>query len=101
MAGRGAGLCPWDLAPRPGTPELDRPTRTVVRRPGSLEMRQRVLRAVSRPQGEKTMDVVLERSAATHRDEPRIADLGEDHRVANLARACAKDRRIEVRRIRW
>jgi hypothetical protein len=41
-----------------------------------------VLRAVSRPHREKTMIVVLEDPTATHGDEPRIPDLGEDHQVA-------------------
>jgi hypothetical protein len=79
MAGRGAGLSPRGLTPRPGTPELDRPTWTVVLRPCLLEMWQRVLRAVSRPHREKTMIVVLKGPAAAHGDEPRIPDLGEDH----------------------
>ena len=70
MAGRRAGLRPRDLTPRPGTPEVDRPTRTVVRRPRLLEVVQHVLRAVSRPHREKAMIVVLEAPAATHGDEP-------------------------------
>jgi hypothetical protein len=59
MAGRGAGLSPRDLTPRPGTPEVDRPTWTVVRRPCLLEVVLHVLRAVSRPHPEETMLVVL------------------------------------------
>ena len=82
MAGRRAGLSPRDLTPRPGTPEVDRPTWTVVLRPCLLEVVQHVLRAVSRPHREKTMIVVLEGPAATHGDEPRIPDLGEDHQFA-------------------
>ena len=81
MAGRRAGLCPRDLTPRPGTPEVDRPTWTVVVRPCLLEVVQHVLRAVRRPHREKTMIVVLEGPAATHGDEPRIPDLGEDHQL--------------------
>jgi hypothetical protein len=38
-----------------------------------------VLRAVGRPDGEKTMIVIVEGAAATHGDEPKIPDLGEDH----------------------
>ena len=79
MAGRRAGLCPRALTARPGTPEGDRPTWTVVFRPCLLEVVQDVLRAVSRPHPEKMMIVVLEGPAATHGDEPRIPDLGEDH----------------------
>ena len=90
MAGRRAGLSPRDLAPRPGTPEVDRPTWTVVLRPCPLEVVERVLRAVSRPQREKTMIVVFEGPAATYGDEPRIPDLGEDHQSAHLARVSAK-----------
>jgi hypothetical protein len=82
MAGRRAGLCPRDLIPRPGTPEVDRPTWTVVLGPCLLEVVQHVLRAVSRPHREKTMIVVLEGPAATLGDEPRIPDLGEDHQFA-------------------
>ena len=37
MAGRGAGLSPRDLTPRPGTPKIDRPTWTVILRPRSLK----------------------------------------------------------------
>ena len=80
VAGRRAGLSPRDLTQRPGTSEVDRPTWTVVLRPCLLEVVQHVLRAVSRPHREKTMIVVLEGPAATHGDEPRIPDLGEDHR---------------------
>jgi len=96
-AGR-AGLPPRDLTPRPGTPEVDRPTWTVVLRPCLLEVVQHVLRAVSRPHREKTMIVVLEGPAATHGDEPRIPDLGEDHQVASLALASAKGSGIGPRR---
>ena len=60
MAGRRAGLSPCDLASRPGTPEVDGPTWTVVLRPCLLEVVQDVLGAVSRPDREKTMVVVLE-----------------------------------------
>jgi len=83
MAGRRAGLSPRDLIPRPGAPEVDRPTWTVVLRPFSLEVVQHVLRAVSGPHREKTMIVVVEGPAATHGDEPRIPDLGEDHQCAH------------------
>jgi hypothetical protein len=89
MAGRRAGFCPRDLTPRPGTPEVERPTWTVVLRPCQLEMGQHVLRAVSRPHREKTMIVVLEGPAATHGDEPRIADLGEDHQCKGTRSAGA------------
>jgi hypothetical protein len=79
MAGRRAGLAPGDLTPRPGPPEVDRPTWAVVLRPCLFEVVQHMLRAVSRPPREQTMIVVLEGPAATHGDEPRIPDLGEDH----------------------
>jgi hypothetical protein len=85
MAGRRAGLSPGDLTARPGTPAVDRPTWTVVLRLCLLEVVQHVLRAVSRPHREKTMIVVSEDPAATHGDEPRIPDLGEDHQCAYLA----------------
>ena len=92
MAGRRAGLSPRDLTPRPGTPQVDRPSRPVVPRPCLLEVVQHVLRAVSRPHREKTMIVVLEGPTATHGDEPRIPDLGEDHQFADLALVSAKGR---------
>src|SRR6266487_2785960 len=38
------------------------------------------------------MIVVLEAAAATHGDEPRIPDLGEDHQSAHLAALSAKGR---------
>jgi hypothetical protein len=85
MAGRRAGLSPRDLTPSPGTPEVDRLTWTVVLRPCLLEVVQHMLRAVSRPDRQKAVVAVLEAAAATHRDEPRIPDLGEDHQVALLA----------------
>jgi hypothetical protein len=81
MAGRRAGLSPRDLTPRPGTPEVDRPTWTVVLRPCLLEVVQHVLRAVSCPDRQKAVIIVLEAAAATHSDEPRIPDLGEDHQL--------------------
>jgi hypothetical protein len=79
MASRVTSLSPRDLTIRPRTPEVDRPTRTVVLGPRLLEVRQDVLRAVSRPHRETTMIVVFETPAAAHGDEPRIPDLGEDH----------------------
>ena len=92
VAGRRAGLCPRDLAPRPGTPEVDRPSWTVVLRPCPLEVVQHVLRAVGRPHREQVMIVVLEGPAATHGDEPRVPDLGGDHQAAYLAPLSAKGR---------
>ena len=86
MAGRRAGLSPRDLTPRPGTPEVDRPTWTVVLWQCLLEVVQHVLRAVSCPDRKEAVIVVLEAAAATHGDEPRIPDLGEDHRFAHPAR---------------
>jgi hypothetical protein len=82
MAGRHAGLAPRDLTPRPGTPEVERPTWTVVLRSCLLEVVQHVLRAVSRPDRQKVVIVVLEAAAATHCDEPQIPDLWEDHQFA-------------------
>src|SRR6266542_2808702 len=79
MAGRRAGLAPRDLTPRPGTPQIDRPTWAVVPRPCLLEVMQHMLRAVGRPHREEVVIVVLEAAAATQRDEPGIPDLGEDH----------------------
>jgi hypothetical protein len=98
MAGPRAGLSPRDLTPRPGTPEVNRPMWTVVLRPCLLEVVQHVLRAVSRPHREKTMIVVLEGPAATHGDESRIADLGEDHQFARLALVSAKGSGTGLRR---
>jgi hypothetical protein len=81
MAGRRTGLSPGDLTSRPATPEVDRPTRTVVLRPCLLEVMQYVLRAISCPYRQKPVIIVLETAAATHSDEPRIPDLGEDHQL--------------------
>jgi hypothetical protein len=89
MAGRSAGLSPRDLTPRPGTPEVDRPTWTAVLRPCLLEVVQDVLRAISRPHRETMMIVVLEGPAASHGDEPRIPDLGEDHQFCP-SRSCVR-----------
>ena len=52
VAGRGAGLRHRDLTPRPGAPQVDRPSRTVVPRPRLFEVVQHVLRAVGRPSRE-------------------------------------------------
>jgi hypothetical protein len=90
MAARRAGLSPRDLAPRPGSPEVDRPPWPVVLRPCLLEAVQDVLRTVGRPYREKTMIAFLEGPAATHGDEPQIPDLGEDHEYARLALVAAK-----------
>lgn len=89
MAARRPGDCPRDLTPRPGTPEVDGPTWTVVLRPGLLKMVQHVLGTVSRPHREQTMIVVLEGPAATQGDEARITDLGEDHQVGP-SRSCVR-----------
>jgi hypothetical protein len=43
------------------------------------------------------MIVVLEGPAATHGDEPRIPDLGEDHQFAHLALVSAKGSGIGLR----
>jgi hypothetical protein len=83
MAGRRAGLPPRELTPRPGTPEIDRPTWTVVVRPRLLEVVEHMLRAVGRPQRKQTMIVVLEAPATTHGDEPRTRILG---RITSLPR---------------
>jgi hypothetical protein len=40
------------------------------------------------------MIAVLEGPAATHGDEPRIPDLGEDHQSAHLALVSAKGSRL-------
>jgi hypothetical protein len=82
MPGRRTGLCPAGLATSPGSPELDRPTWTVILRPCLLEEVQHVLRAVSRPDRQKAVIVVLEAAATTYGDEPRIPDPGEDHKLA-------------------
>jgi hypothetical protein len=73
-----------DLTPRPGTPHVDRPARTIVPRVCLLEVVQHMLRAVGRPDCEEAVVVILEAAAATHGDEPRIPDLGEDHQVWTL-----------------
>jgi hypothetical protein len=43
-----------------------------------------MLGTVGSPDREEPMVVVKQCPAATHGDEPRIADLGEDHEVAEL-----------------
>ena len=104
MAARRAGLCPRDITARPGSPEVDRVTRSFVLWPRLLEVVQHVLRAVSGPDREQVMVGVLERSAATHGDEPWIPDLGEDHRSAHLAPVSAKrirDRSCVAARTVW
>jgi len=72
-----------DLTPRPGTPQADRQSRTVVPRPSFLEVVQDMLRAVGRPHREEAVIVVPEAAAATQGDEPGIPDLGEDHPSAH------------------
>jgi hypothetical protein len=77
-AGR-ASVPPADLTSRPGTPEVDRPAWTIVIGACLLEAVQHVFGAVDRPHREKTMIDVIEAPTATHGDESRISDLGEDH----------------------
>ena len=79
MAGRSAGLSPPDLTPRPRAPQLDGPAWTVVPRPCLLEEVEHMLRAVGGPRREEVMIRFLEAAAATHGDEPGIADLGQNH----------------------
>ena len=69
-----------DLPAYPRPPELDRAARTIVVRTLALEQLQDVPGAVGRPDGEEAVGVVVERPAATDRDEPRVADLREDQR---------------------
>ena len=45
-------------------------------------MMKHVFRAIGRPDGEQMVIAIPEASAPTHGDEPRIADLREDHRSA-------------------
>jgi hypothetical protein len=85
VAGCSAGHRPRDVAPCPRTPEVDRSTWPVVIRPHLLEMVQHVVRAVSRPAGETMMIVVSENATAAHCDEPRIANLREDHGFLHVA----------------
>jgi hypothetical protein len=85
MGGRRARLPPWDFTARPGATQVDRPARTVVLRPGVLEMMQHMLRAVGRPHREEVVIVVAEGPAATHGDEPGIPDLGEDHSRSGMS----------------
>ena len=90
MAGRGARLRPGDLAPRPGTPS------SIARRgrssPGPRLPRRGGARARrSRPPTSRAGDGRrLQRAAPTHSDEPRVPDLGQDHRLDHLARVSAK-----------
>ena|SRR5688500_4009937 len=79
-------------SPRPGAPELDRATWPVVVRPCPLEVGQHVLRAGGRPDREKAVIVVVEAASATHGDEPRIPDLGEDHPPAGAGVTTASRR---------
>ena len=80
-AGR-ASLPPGGLTPCPSPPKVDRPSWAIVRRPRLLKAMEHVLGAVGRPQREEVMIIVLEGPAATHGDEPRIPDFGEDHQSA-------------------
>lgn len=82
VAARRARFPPRDLAPRPGTPELDRSSGSIVSRSFLLEEGQHVLGAVSGPQREEMVILVPQGSAATHGDEPRVPDLGKYQVVA-------------------
>ena len=79
MTTRRAGLRHGDLTSCPCAREVDGTSRTVVVRPRLLEVVEDVLGAVGGPQREQVVVVVLEGAAATQGDEPRVADLGEDH----------------------
>jgi hypothetical protein len=81
VAGRRASLPPRDLAARPCPPEVDRSAGPRVRGLHRLEVVKHVLCARGRPDRQKTMVVVLEGPAATHGDETRIPNLGEDHQL--------------------
>ena len=69
-----------DLSPRPGTHELERVTRSIVSGSLALEQRKDMVGAVGGPKGEQVVVGITQRSAATDRDEARIALLGQDHR---------------------
>ncbi len=81
MAGSVARFGHGYLASCPGTRELDRPARPLVVRPGLLEQVQHTFSAVGGPDREAVMILIAKASAATHGDEPRIADLRQDHFV--------------------
>lgn len=90
VAGCGARVPPAHLAARPCTPEFDRSPGPIVVRPRRLEQGQHVLGAVGGPGGEQLMVGVGQGAAAADRDEPRVADLGEDHHAGHVAAMPAK-----------
>ncbi len=68
------------LSPYPGTRELDRTPRTVVIGPRLLEEGKDMLGAVGRPERQEVVVVIGQAATTTQGDEPRISDLGKDHR---------------------
>jgi len=74
-----------DLAPRPRSRLLDCLSRSGIRRLHRFKQRQYVLRAVRCPLSEKPMVSMLQSTAAANRDEPGVANLGEDHTAADLS----------------
>jgi hypothetical protein len=47
-----------------------------------------VLRAISRPHGEKAMIGVLQGAAAPHGNQPGVSDLAENHLSTSLCAVC-------------
>src|SRR5687768_7422679 len=88
MAGCRAGLRHRDLAPYPGSCQLDCLARSRVSRLGRLEQMQHMLRAVGCPLGEKPVVGVLQRAAAANRDESGVAIFGKDHGLASFRSVC-------------
>jgi hypothetical protein len=74
-----------DHATRPGPHQLDRAPRSGVAGPLLLEEAKDVLGTIGRPDGKEMMVGVGQRPPTTHRDEPRISDLGQDHRPTHVA----------------
>src|SRR5438309_876843 len=86
MASCRACLGHGDLAARPGAPEFDRATRSLVFRPSRLEEVQDVFRARSRPQGEEMVIGISEGPTAADRHETGVAFFRENQPSTALAR---------------
>jgi hypothetical protein len=79
VASSGASLAHRDLTARPGSAEVDRPTRTLIVRSHVLEVLQDMLGAGGRPQGKEPMIRVGERPTPTDGHQTRIAHPRENH----------------------
>jgi hypothetical protein len=95
MTGGRAGLSHRYLPARPGPPEFDGVTRTVIAWARSLEVVQHVLCAVSRPDSKELVVRIDEHPTTAHGHKAEVAVFREDHSATPIVPSSA-DRQVQI-----